>query len=83
MQRLKNSRAQYMKYSVIAHPNAKHPRVEKDLLGTLHVYVHEPPLEGKANHAVILALAEHFHVHKRNVQLVTGKVGKYKIVEIQ
>jgi len=72
-----------MKYSVIAHPNAKNPRIEKDLLDVLHVYVHEPPLEGKANHAVILALADYFHVRKRNVQLVTGATGKHKIVEIQ
>jgi hypothetical protein len=71
-----------MKYSIIAHPNAKHPRVEKDLLGTLHVYVHEPPLEGKANHAVILALAEHFHVHKRNVQMLSGEKSKHKTVSI-
>ena len=71
-----------MKYTVIAHPNAKKPRVEKDLLGALHVYVHEPPLEGKANHAVILTLADYFHVHKRNVTLITGTTGKYKVVEI-
>ncbi|MFZ2024885.1 MAG: DUF167 domain-containing protein [Microgenomates group bacterium] len=72
-----------MKYLIIAHPNAKKPRIEKDLLRVLRVYVHEPPLEGKANHAVILALAEYFHVHKRNVQLITGATGKHKIVEIQ
>jgi len=71
-----------MKYSIIAHPNAKHPRIEKDLFGVLHVYIHEPPLEGKANHAVILTLANYFHVHKRNVQLITGTTGKHKVVEI-
>ena len=71
-----------MKYSVIAHPNTKKPRIEKDLLGVLHVYVHEPPLERKANHAVILALAEYFHVHKRNVQLISGATNKHKVVEI-
>ena len=71
-----------MKYSVITHPNAKKPRIEKDLLGTLHVYVHEPPLEGKANHAVILALAEYFHIHKQNVRLISGEKNKHKVVEI-
>lgn len=72
-----------MNYSLIAHPNAKKPRIEKDIFGLLHVYVHEPPLEGKANHAIILALAEYFHVHKRNVHLLSGMAGKHKIVEIQ
>jgi hypothetical protein len=28
-----------MKVVVIAHPNAKRPRIEEDLLGTLHVYI--------------------------------------------
>lgn len=42
-----------MKTSVIVHPNAKKPRIEKDLLGAIHVYVHESPLEEKANRAEI------------------------------
>lgn len=71
-----------MKYSVIAHPGAKNPRIEKDLLDVFHVYVHEPPLEGKANHAVILSLADYFHVHKRNVHIISGETNKHKVVEI-
>ena len=71
-----------MRYTVIAHPNAKNPRIEIDLLGTIHVYVHAPPLEGKANMAVIEALAKHFHVHKRDVVFVSGMKSKYKIFEI-
>jgi len=62
-----------MKISVIAHPNAKKPRVEKDLLNTLHVYVRQPPLEGKANKAVVEALAIYFHTKKRNIILLSGK----------
>ncbi len=53
-----------MKVPVIVHPNAKKPRIEKDLLDILHVYVHEPPLEGKANKAIVRSLAEHFNVKK-------------------
>ncbi|MBU3978080.1 DUF167 domain-containing protein [Patescibacteria group bacterium] len=67
-----------MKISVIAHPNAKKPRVEKDLLNALHVYVSQPPLEGKANKAVIEALAAHFHVKKSNVLLLSGEKSKNK-----
>ena len=51
-----------MRTSVITHPNSKKPRVEIDLLENLHVYVSEPPLEDKANKAVLEALARHFHV---------------------
>lgn len=71
-----------MKISVIAHPNAKKPRIEKDLLGTLHVYVHEPPLEGKANAAVIETLAEYFQIKRNQVILLSGEKSKDKVFEI-
>lgn len=69
--------------SVVAHPNSKNPRVEKDLLGTLHIYVREPPLEGKANLALINAVAEYFKVHKRSVMLIKGERSKNKTFEVQ
>jgi len=72
-----------MKISVIAHPNAKLARVEKDLLGTLHMYVHEPPLEGKANKAITCALAEYFHVKNSDVSLLHGTKSKIKIFVIR
>ncbi len=71
-----------MRIEVIVHPNAKKPRVEKDLLGGLQVYVKEPPLEGKANAAVILALADFFKVKNYQVQLIKGAKSKIKIFEI-
>jgi len=71
-----------MQISVIAHPNSKHPRVEKDLLGGLNVYVKEPPLEGKANKAVAEVLAEYFDVAKSRVQLVRGERSKLKFFRI-
>lgn len=71
-----------MKCTVIAHPNAKKPRIEKDLMDTLHVYVKEPPLDGKANDAVIEALADHFKTKKSHVILVSGEKSKVKVVEI-
>jgi len=71
-----------MNVTIIARPNAKKPRIEKDLLGTLHVYVHEPPLEGKANHAVIEALVEYFHTKRNKVMLLRGEKSKQKIFQI-
>lgn len=71
-----------MKISIIAHPNSKKERIEKDLLGTLHVYVTEPPLEGKANAAVINSLAKHYKVQRSRVILLTGKKSKNKLFEI-
>lgn len=71
-----------MKVTIIAHPNAKRPRIEKDLLGTLHVYVNAPPLEGKANRAVIEALAEYFKTKKSCVLMISGQKSKTKTFEI-
>ncbi len=71
-----------MKISVIAHPNSKKPRIEKDLLDSLHVYVKEPPLEGKANKAVIEALEEYFHTKKNKIFLLSGEKSKNKLFEI-
>lgn len=71
-----------MKVSVIVHPNSKNPRVEKDLLDTIHVYVNEPPLEGKANMAVIQSLTDYFHAKKYMVRLLHGEKSKNKVFEI-
>ncbi|RJR23778.1 DUF167 domain-containing protein [Candidatus Microgenomates bacterium] len=73
----------FVKVAIITHPNSKKPRTEKDLLGSLHVYVSEPPLEGKANQAVIKSLAEYFKVKKNQVRLLSGEKSKNKIVEIE
>ena len=71
-----------MKITIIAHPNSKHPRVEKDLTGTVHVYVNAPPLEGKANRAVIEALADFFGVKKSMVTLIRGEKSKNKTFDV-
>ena len=68
--------------TIIVHPNSKKPRIEKDLLGSLHVYVNQPPLEGKANKAVIESLAEHFKVSKSRIVLVRGEKSKLKTFEV-
>jgi uncharacterized protein YggU (UPF0235/DUF167 family) len=70
-----------MNISITAHPNSKKPRVEKDLFGGLHVYVSQPPLEGKANKAVAEALAEYFKGSKSKIKLIRGSKSKMKTFE--
>lgn len=69
--------------SIIAHPNSKKPRIEVDLLGQLHVHVSAPPLEGRANMAIVEALAEYFGVKRSEVVLVRGHKGKVKVFEVR
>lgn len=71
-----------MKITVIVHPNSKKERIEKDLLGTIHVYVNQPPLEGKANQATISALADYFKTSRSNIRLIYGSKSKHKLFEI-
>ncbi|HSX19143.1 MAG TPA: DUF167 domain-containing protein [Candidatus Saccharimonadales bacterium] len=71
-----------MKISVIAHPNSKNPRIEEDLLQTIHVFVKEPPLENQANIAIINALASYYKVKKSQVRIINGLKSKNKIVEL-
>lgn len=71
-----------MKISVVVHPNTKKERIEKDLLGDLHVYVNQPPLEGKANKATTEALSDYFKISKANVKLISGVKSKHKLFEV-
>lgn len=71
-----------MKITVIVHPNAKTPRIEVDLLQTIHVFVNKPPIEGQANRATTLALADYFHIKTSSVKLISGAKSKYKVFEI-
>ncbi len=71
-----------MNISVIVHPNSKNPRIEKDLLNILHIYVKEPPLQGKANEATTQALAKFYKTKISKVILIRGEKSKNKIFRI-
>ena len=46
------------------------------------VFIKELPVEGRANDAVIKALAEYFNVSRSQVTLVSGAVSKIKVFDI-
>jgi hypothetical protein len=69
--------------SLTAHPNSKKPRIEKDLFGGLHVYISQPPLEGRANKAVVESLAEYFKTGKSKIKLIRGIKSKQKVFDVQ
>lgn len=71
-----------MVIQVIAHPSAKKTRIEGDLLGDLHVWVNEPPIDGRANAAIINALSKHFKIERNNIFLTSGEKSKNKTFEI-
>lgn len=70
-----------MKIRVEVKPNSKRTAVEV-VEDHLVVRVKEPPKEGKANEAVLRAIAEHFGVPKRDVRLVSGEAARHKVIEV-
>ena len=81
-----------MKISVKAKPNSREEKVEKvDLplpegfggAGDYYVVsVKEPPVQGRANEAIVRVLAEYFGVSKFKVKIVSGWTSRQKVVEI-
>lgn len=63
-------------------PRAKKSGIEPMPDGGLRVRVSAPAEGGRANAAVIDALAEHFHVPKRAVTIRQGLTGRSKVIEI-
>ncbi len=71
-----------MKIFIKAKPSAKNESVEK--LGDYNfaVSVKEPPKDGRANKAIIKALAEYFKVSPFSIRLISGFSSKQKVFEI-
>ncbi|MBI3442495.1 MAG: DUF167 domain-containing protein [Candidatus Sungbacteria bacterium] len=83
-----------MKIFVMAKPNAKEEYIEKIDPPSPHgfgrarearfiVAVKEPPVQGRANAAIIKALAGHFDVPISRVRIVSGHTSRQKIIEIE
>ena len=71
-----------MKITVKVKPNSKEDSVEKVGENEFMVRVKAKPQEGKANQAVVEALAEYFDVAKSRVVLLHGQTSKHKVFDI-
>lgn len=69
--------------NVCAKPNSSRGKVEKNDDGSFDVFVKEPPVEGRANRAIIKALAEYFGVSVFKVNIISGRASRQKIIEIK
>lgn len=72
-----------MKIFVKAKPNAKEEKIEKIDDSNFIVAVKEPPIQGKANAAIIKALAACFNIAPSAVRLVSGFSSKNKVFDIE
>ncbi len=71
-----------MKISIKVKAGTKRESVKKTGENQYIVEVKAPPVEGKANKAVIKLLSEYFHVPKSRIRIISGHKSKNKIVEI-
>jgi len=71
-----------MRFTVKVKPNSKQPGIKKLGDNSFTVSVREPAKEGRANQAVIKALAEHLDVAPTRVRLVSGQKFKAKVIDI-
>jgi uncharacterized protein (TIGR00251 family) len=63
-------------------PRAARERIETAADGTLKVSVTAAPERGRANEAVIAALAKALHVPKSAIEVVTGTAARHKTLRI-
>jgi uncharacterized protein (TIGR00251 family) len=71
-----------MKIVVTVKPGSSKEKVEKKEDGYL-VHVKEPPVEGKANRAVIKLLAKFLGISSEGIKILSGKKSKRKLIEIK
>jgi len=62
-------------------PRARQNKIVEEN-GEYNVYLHAPPVEGKANAALIELLAEHFKVKRSQIKVISGLKSRHKIVDI-
>ena len=71
----------HMRLNIKVIPNAKQNKLVHEA-DRVKLYLTAPPVEGKANKALVDFLAEYYKVKKRDIRIVRGERGREKIVEI-
>ena len=71
-----------MKLFVTAKPRAKEESVRKINDAHFEVAVKEPPIQGRANVAVIRALADFLSIAPSRLRITSGHASRRKIIEM-
>ena len=71
-----------MRLTIIAKPKKKQEKVIPISSTSYAVSVQEPPIDGRANDAIIRALAKYFSLSPSQFIIVSGHTTKIKIVEV-
>jgi len=72
-----------MKIFVKVKPKAIEEKIQKVSDTNFKVWVRAIPEKGKANRAVLRALANYFDVSQSDIEIVSGSTSKLKVFEIK
>jgi uncharacterized protein YggU (UPF0235/DUF167 family) len=71
-----------MKFTVRAKPNASYAAVKQLGDNVFEVAVREPPIQGRANQAIVAALADYLNVAPSRVRIVMGYTSRENVLEV-
>ncbi len=64
-------------------PNSKESSFEEQADGTWIARVKARPIDGKANAALIVLIADHFRIRQADVEIQRGNTSRRKCVEVE
>ena len=68
---------------VKAKPASQEEKIIKISDNEFEVWVKEPPIQGRANRAIIKALAGYFKVPSSSVRIISGYTSRLKVISIE
>lgn len=71
-----------MKLFITAKPRAKEGKVEKIDETHFVVAVKEPPVQGRANAAILKTLADYLDIAPSRLKIIAGHASRRKVIEI-
>jgi uncharacterized protein (TIGR00251 family) len=71
------------RYRIRVIPRASRNQVILSDSGELKVKLTAPPVDGKANEALLEVLADHFKIRKSSLKIHSGATSRNKIIEIE
>lgn len=71
-----------MRLTIVAKPKKKQTKVVQISSNSYAVSVKEPPVDGRANEAIIKSLAQYFSITPSQITLISGHTSKIKIIEV-
>lgn len=72
-----------IRITVFAQPKASKNEVIGPHNGAVKIKITAPPIEGRANEAIIEFLSELFNIPKRSIQLYRGNSSRNKVFELE